>query len=165
MAAANVGIALLPGAVGVLGDEPNQLSKQRPDDPDTVERFELYVGGFDKPRYITFTEDLCAHSRSRIVGCRRCLDLCPTGAITPPAVMSVTSRLIILPLLVSASTLIVSAARPSAFCPAICSTCGSEAQRAVQPDLLLRLEQPAVAALRDEQLDFLRRVHVPVAGG
>jgi ferredoxin len=39
------------------------------------------VGSFDKPRYITFTETLCAHSRSRIVGCRRCLDLCPTGAI------------------------------------------------------------------------------------
>ena len=41
------------------------------------------LGTFDKPRYITFTEDLCAHSRSKIVGCRRCLDLCPTSAITP----------------------------------------------------------------------------------
>ena len=41
------------------------------------------VGTFDKPRYITFTEDLCAHSRSKIVGCHRCLDLCPTGAIAP----------------------------------------------------------------------------------
>jgi len=41
------------------------------------------TGGFDKPRYINFTADLCAHSRSRIVGCRRCLDLCPTGAIAP----------------------------------------------------------------------------------
>ena len=41
------------------------------------------VGGFDKPRYIAFDESLCAHSRSGIVGCRRCLDLCPTGAIAP----------------------------------------------------------------------------------
>lgn len=39
------------------------------------------VGEFDKPRYINFTADLCAHSRSRITGCTRCLDLCPTGAI------------------------------------------------------------------------------------
>ena len=41
------------------------------------------TGTFDKPRYINFTPDLCAHSRSKIVGCRRCLDLCPTGAIAP----------------------------------------------------------------------------------
>jgi ferredoxin len=41
------------------------------------------VGSFDKPRYVTFTADLCAHSRSQIVGCRRCLDLCPTSAIAP----------------------------------------------------------------------------------
>jgi ferredoxin len=40
-------------------------------------------GTFDKPRYIAFSEALCAHSRSGIVGCRRCLDLCPTGAIEP----------------------------------------------------------------------------------
>ncbi|RUM95844.1 4Fe-4S dicluster domain-containing protein [Pseudaminobacter arsenicus] len=42
-----------------------------------------FVGEFDKPRFIDFSEDLCAHSRSQIIGCRRCLDLCPTGAIAP----------------------------------------------------------------------------------
>jgi ferredoxin len=41
------------------------------------------VGTFDKPRYIAFTASLCAHSRSSKTGCVRCLDLCPTGAITP----------------------------------------------------------------------------------
>jgi ferredoxin len=41
------------------------------------------VGTFDKPRFIHFEEALCAHSRSNITGCTRCLDLCPTGAITP----------------------------------------------------------------------------------
>jgi ferredoxin len=41
------------------------------------------VGSFDKPQYINFTPELCAHSRSNITGCHRCLDLCPTGAIVP----------------------------------------------------------------------------------
>jgi ferredoxin len=41
------------------------------------------VGTFEKPLYIAFSEERCAYSRSRIVGCTRCLDLCPTGAITP----------------------------------------------------------------------------------
>jgi ferredoxin len=58
-----------------------------PADPAAVLRAVLeardLVGTFDKPRYVTFTEHLCAHSRSRIVGCNRCLDLCPTGAIAP----------------------------------------------------------------------------------
>ena len=41
------------------------------------------VGEFDKPRFIDFSPELCAHSRSRITGCTRCLEVCPTGAITP----------------------------------------------------------------------------------
>ena len=58
-----------------------------PRDPASVERilFEAshMVGDFDKPRFINFSEHLCAHSRSRITGCTRCLDLCPVGAIVP----------------------------------------------------------------------------------
>lgn len=41
------------------------------------------IGTFEKPRYINFTSDRCAHSRSRITGCTRCLDVCPAGAIAP----------------------------------------------------------------------------------
>src|SRR5229473_1298305 len=41
------------------------------------------IGTFAKPRYIDFDSSLCAHSRSQITGCTRCLDLCPAGAIAP----------------------------------------------------------------------------------
>src|SRR5947207_4355171 len=41
------------------------------------------IGTFTKPRYIAFDSSLCAHSRSQITGCTRCLDLCPAGAIAP----------------------------------------------------------------------------------
>jgi ferredoxin len=58
-----------------------------PRDPAAVLRAVLkardLVGTFDKPRAIAFSADLCAHSRSSIVGCHRCLDLCPAGAIAP----------------------------------------------------------------------------------
>jgi ferredoxin len=41
------------------------------------------TGSFEKPRYIAYDATLCAHSRSGIAGCTRCLELCPTSAITP----------------------------------------------------------------------------------
>jgi Fe-S-cluster-containing hydrogenase component 2 len=58
-----------------------------PRDPAAVLRAVLkardLIGSFDKPQYIEFHAELCAHSRSKKVGCHRCLDLCPTGAIAP----------------------------------------------------------------------------------
>ena len=41
------------------------------------------TGTFEKPLYVRVEPLLCAHSRAGQTGCTRCLDLCPTGAITP----------------------------------------------------------------------------------
>lgn len=41
------------------------------------------TGDFEKPLYIHSAPELCAHSRAEQTGCTRCLDLCPTGAISP----------------------------------------------------------------------------------
>jgi ferredoxin len=50
---------------------------------ESLRRAATLVGTFDRPRYIDFTAEICAHSRNRITGCTRCLSLCPTGAIQP----------------------------------------------------------------------------------
>jgi ferredoxin len=75
-------MALFPGA-----DLRDGYVRADPGDPiavsHAVSKARDLVGTFDKPRYIAFSEDLCAHSRSRIIGCTRCLDLCPAGAIAP----------------------------------------------------------------------------------
>jgi len=56
-----------------------------PRDPAAVARalFEItdLVGEFEKPRYVEYDAAICAHGRSGIAGCTRCLDNCPTGAI------------------------------------------------------------------------------------
>jgi len=58
-----------------------------PGNPAAVQRalFDLtdMVGEFEKPRYVDFKADLCAHSRSQKTGCTRCLDVCPAAAIQP----------------------------------------------------------------------------------
>lgn len=41
------------------------------------------VGEFEKPRYVDYDDKICAHARSKITGCTRCIDNCPAGAITP----------------------------------------------------------------------------------
>ncbi len=60
--------------------------KVDPGDPAAVARmlFEAsdLVGTFEKPIYVSYDADICAHGRSKIVGCSNCLDACPAGAIT-----------------------------------------------------------------------------------
>src|SRR5690606_5125307 len=58
-----------------------------PRDPVAVERaiFDAsqLVGTFEKPLHIRFDASLCAHSRAQQTGCTRCLEVCPTSAISP----------------------------------------------------------------------------------
>ncbi len=39
------------------------------------------VGDFEKPKFFNYRKDVCAHSRSELNGCNRCVDVCATGAI------------------------------------------------------------------------------------
>jgi len=39
------------------------------------------VGEFEKPEYFRYNASICAHGRSGITACTRCLDACPTDAI------------------------------------------------------------------------------------
>ncbi|MCK0104277.1 4Fe-4S dicluster domain-containing protein [Pseudohalocynthiibacter sp. F2068] len=39
------------------------------------------TGTFEKPLFVRYDANLCAHSRASQTGCNKCLDVCPTGAI------------------------------------------------------------------------------------
>jgi ferredoxin len=39
-------------------------------------------GEFEKPKYFEYKEKICAHGRSEITGCTRCIEVCSTRAIT-----------------------------------------------------------------------------------
>ena len=40
------------------------------------------VGEFEKPQYFLYDSSICAHGRSGIKACTRCIDTCPTDAIS-----------------------------------------------------------------------------------
>ena len=46
-----------------------------------VEEIPGLVGEFEKPKYFNYNADICAHGRSGITGCTRCMEACPTDAI------------------------------------------------------------------------------------
>ena len=45
------------------------------------------VGTFEKPKFIEYAADICAHSRAGKTACRKCIDVCPAEAITSLAEM------------------------------------------------------------------------------
>ena len=58
-----------PGSAGAVSDAVFEAAQM--------------VGTFEKTLHLSLEEHLCAHSRAGQVGCTRCLDICPTGAISP----------------------------------------------------------------------------------
>jgi ferredoxin len=48
-----------------------------------VNRLAQLVGEFEKPKFFVYKDRICAHARSGIEGCSRCVDVCSTGAIRP----------------------------------------------------------------------------------
>ncbi|MEA3302205.1 MAG: 4Fe-4S binding protein [Pseudomonadota bacterium] len=47
-----------------------------------VEALSELVGTFQKPKYFNYDASICAHARSGITACTRCIDACPAQAIT-----------------------------------------------------------------------------------
>ncbi len=79
----------LRGATPLFPAHHKREGYLRPDpgDPlavaDALREASHLIGTFEKPLYISFDESLCAHSRAGQTACTNCLELCPTGAITP----------------------------------------------------------------------------------
>ncbi|PZP55279.1 MAG: 4Fe-4S ferredoxin [Azospira oryzae] len=47
-----------------------------------VQQLARMVGEFEKPKFFVYKESICAHGRSKIVGCTKCIDVCSTAAIS-----------------------------------------------------------------------------------
>jgi ferredoxin len=61
----------LPAADGLAGDAGLR----------TVLQLRELVGEFEKPKFFTYKQKLCAHSRNGQVGCNACVEICSAAAI------------------------------------------------------------------------------------
>lgn len=68
------------------GERRDGYLRADPADPVAVQKAALaatdLVGEFEKPIYIRYDQEICAHGRNRKSGCRKCLDNCPVSAIS-----------------------------------------------------------------------------------
>ncbi len=62
-----------PGYYATEGEEQKIAS--------SAEEISNLIGKFEKPKFFNYNPDICAHGRSGLIGCSRCLDSCPTDAI------------------------------------------------------------------------------------
>ncbi len=59
-----------------------RTSSNRVDIQNLIDRLEEWVGVFEKPRYFSYNQEICAHGNQGIEGCQRCLEGCPAEAIS-----------------------------------------------------------------------------------
>ena len=62
-----------------------------------IEAIPELVGEFEKPKYFHYNPDICAHGRSGIIGCTRCLDACASDAIFSLAKAVETASIEVIP--------------------------------------------------------------------
>ena len=67
---------LLPPGYYAAGENPEALQR-------ALEELPYLVGEFEKPRFVHYDPCRCAHGNTRAHGCRKCLEVCPAGAISP----------------------------------------------------------------------------------
>ena len=48
----------------------------------TLLKLREMVGEFEKPKFFTYKQNLCAHSRNTTVGCNACIDICSAQAVS-----------------------------------------------------------------------------------
>jgi len=66
---------LLPPGYFAPAGNSSRLDQALSDIPDLT-------GTFEKPGYVQYNPDICAHGERGIAGCTQCLDACPSGSLT-----------------------------------------------------------------------------------